>query len=130
MPSATRNDTTGTGRNVERHEREDELRRIDVPLLVLEDRVVDRRIRRVAVEDRLGGRQIREANIPGEQPLGGAQPDEADEQRGREEDERDRQQAAAGRRRAFSDQDPEASAADLIRSMMASAPEGVVQPKV
>ena len=73
MPSATRNDDDRDGQERQRDEREDELRRIHVPLLLLEDRVVDRGIRRVAVENGLGRRQIREPNVPGEEAFGGAQ---------------------------------------------------------
>ena len=51
----------------ERHEREQELRRIHVALLILEDRVVESRVRRVAVEHGLGRRQVREADVPGEE---------------------------------------------------------------
>ena len=51
----------------ERNEHENELRGVHVPLLVLQDRVVELRIRRLAVEHRLRGRQIREAHVPRQQ---------------------------------------------------------------
>ena len=64
----TRHDTAVTGEWRERHERQDELRRIHVSLLILEDRVVDAGYGE-SPSGRLGRRQIREADVPGEQAL-------------------------------------------------------------
>ena len=55
--------------------RDDELRRIHVSLLLLEDRIVERRIRRVAVEHGFGRRHIGEAHVPREKALCCAQRD-------------------------------------------------------
>ena len=130
MPSATRNDDDGDGQERQRDEREDELRRIHVPLLLLEDRIVDRGIRRVAVENGLGGRQIREPNVPGEEALGGAQRDQADEQHRGDEHERNRAQAGSRRRRGLLGPGSGGVGGRPHALMVEAWPEGVVQPMV
>ncbi len=86
-----RNDTLRQVR--ERDERQQELRRIDVALLVLEYRVVQPRVRRVAVQDVGGGRQVREADVPGQEALRSAQRDDRHHDRKGEGHEDERQRA-------------------------------------
>ena len=51
----------------ERQQGDSELRRIHVPLLIVEDGVVERGIGRVPVEDRVGSREVCEAHVPREE---------------------------------------------------------------
>ncbi len=75
------------GQRRQRRQREDELWRVDVPLLLLENRVVQLRIRRTSVEHGLGRRQIGEADIPGKQVLREAEADERERPHDGDEDE-------------------------------------------
>ncbi len=69
-----RDDSLGERR--ERDERQEKLRRVHVPLLVLEDRVVEARIGRAAVQHVVGGREVREPHVPGKQALRRAERDD------------------------------------------------------
>ena len=69
--------TTPTGSGVSGTSDEEELRRIDVSLLLLEDRIVERRIGRLPVEHGVGRGQVREPDVPGEEAFIGAQRDDA-----------------------------------------------------
>ena len=69
QPAVTMSATRSIGSCVSGSSASSELRRIHVPLLILEDGVVERRVRRVAVEYRVRGREVREAHVPGEEAL-------------------------------------------------------------
>ena len=114
----------------ELREREDQLRRIHVPLLLFQDRIVDRGIGRVAVEDGLSRREIREPNVPGEEAFGGAQRDQADQQHRCDEHEGNRAQTGSRRRRGLLGPGSGGVGGRPHALMVEAWPEGVVQPMV
>ena len=103
----------GDGKKREREKQEQQLGRVHVSLLLVEYRIVERRIRRVAVQDGFRRRQICKAHVPRQETLRCAQSREPEHGGDPEEDERDRENSRTfpgGRRGPC----PEASAADLI----------------
>ena len=72
-----------------------ELRRIDVALLILEDGIVERRVRRSPVRDRLGSGEVCEAHVPCQELRPQAEDDEGRGPQDGDEHQRDRQQTRA-----------------------------------
>ena len=100
-------------KHCQRNEQERELRRVDVPLLILEDRIVELRIWRDPVEHRIGRWEICKSDVPRQEAFVRAERDRAEYDGDREEDERGRQQTRSRGLPPSSAEPPGESAAEV-----------------